>query len=201
MRRVRVGWAAGILCLAGAGMVEATPLSAVSGLTTCIAGRSQQFCSTNGLLMRASGEVLPESLADIVSVLAVTGEGEVTLDRSAELIGDRLGDVAFGPVVVSPQMICSIQLSFDQRVDSSMRAARWTPAVKKWGTASVDRSQVELTLGTAMTSLEAATMNMNTRAMAKQDYVSFALVNQAHISAAPEPEEAVAEEGEEASPQ
>jgi hypothetical protein len=188
MRRVYLG----LVCVLTCGTLQATPLTKVEALTTCIVGRSLQFCTMNSGLLGAAGGALPESLADLASVMAVTGESELALlDRSAELSMDRFSDPAFGPVVVCPQMMSSIQLSFDQRADMAGGQARAFAA---------RRVQIELTLGSALTGTEPGT-DLNGRSAVKNEYVNFALVNQAHISAAPAPSEEEAEEGDEASPQ
>lgn len=82
-------------------------------------------------------------------------------------------------VVASPQMISSIQLSFDTHFDAAH---------------NTDNRQIDLTLRAAMNTLEDAGKNFNVRSMGASDYVSFSLVNQVHVSTRPavieeEPEE------------
>jgi hypothetical protein len=186
---VNVRLAVGMICLAGSFGVKATPLVAIDARTTCLRGSSQTLCILNGLLTGPAGASLPSTLADLTLLTGITGEtGTQFLDRSAELAD---GEFAAAPLVVGPQMFCSIQLSFDPRVDLGrngarnfeglLEARRNTRAVLRPGTPLIDSLQIELTLGSALSALESGGGGgLNARSPGKQDYVSFALVNQFH---------------------
>lgn len=111
-----------------------------------------------------------------------------SVDRSPEM-----GETE--AIVASAQMITSIQLSFDTRFDLGGRllggtegffdARRLSPYAR-----SIDKRQVDLTLGVAFKGFESEAANYQ----ANTSYVSFSLVNQAHASTRPviaddEPEE------------
>jgi hypothetical protein len=203
MRQVYLGAVAVTACLAWVAPLEASPFSSVDATTTCLTGRSQQFCVLTGTMLGPKHQALPESLADISSITTLIGEAEgPVFDRSAALTVDTFADETYAPLVVGPQMMASVQLSFDSRVDIAGRkigvesffAARRQPLTAR-RTVGLDTMQLELTLASALPTL-GAEKSVSERALSKSDYVSFALVNQAHVSMQPAPSPA-AEESEE----
>ena len=108
---------------------------------------------------------LPASLGDLDTTAAV--------DRSPEM-----GET--DAIVATPQMISSVQLSFDARFDLGGRsiggtegffdARRQAPYAR-----NIDRRQVDLTLGVAIKGFESETANFNS--MGNSGYMNFSLVN------------------------
>jgi hypothetical protein len=101
-------------------------------------------------------------------------------------------------LVVSAEMVFSVQMSLDSRVDASgPRLASIGPLFQLPGRnagrpqqGGLDRRQiVDVTLGAVANSIQTA-QSVNMRELAKGDYMSFSLVNQAHLNARPiaEPE-------------
>jgi hypothetical protein len=204
MRGGHIRWATG-LALLGVSLLRATPFSSVDALTTCIPGRSQDYCTLTGQLTGPSGTSLPSSLADITSIKAIIGEVAVPVfDRSPEL-ADQFSEEGYAPVVAGAQMMCSIQLSFDPANDIGGREAvgggtsvdTRRQAIAAHRGVALSSLQIELTLGAAMTSLLDRDRSITISPPGKRDYVNFGLVNQFHVSTRPvfkdEPEE---EEGD-----
>jgi hypothetical protein len=140
------------------------------------------FIALEGATGQSTTLGLPAGFGDVGATAAV--------DRSPEM-----GET--DAIVASPQMISSVQLSFDAKFDLGSRpiggtegffdARRLTPYAR-----NIDRRQVDLTLGVAFKGLESEAVNF--QSMGNSGYMSFSLVNQAHISTRPavpddEPEE------------
>lgn len=190
-----------MVCLACSLCLRATPVIAIDARTGCGSAAGQIFCNEVGRLSSPSGTALPATLANLTLLMAITGEGETQVpDRSIELsAGDFLGDdselpFTYAPLVVGPQMICSIQVSFDPRLDLSRRGAEGAfearRSVRAGSRASnpwAETLQYELTLGTVMSAIGSENKR-GVRAMEQKDYVSFALVNQFHIAQPVQPE-------------
>ena len=206
MRQACLKFAAALVYLGASLGLQATVFNEVNATTTCIVGRSQDFCTLAGSMLGPKGVPLAGRLADIYAIADLVGERPgAFLDRSMEMtnqLADVLEDNGDSPLVVGPQMMSSIQLSFDAQLDLS-RPRRMAgperyfdarrPSTARHRRTVLDSLQFELTLGTAMT-LRETEQTISGRALGKSDYVSFSLVNQAHFvnepAAVEEPEQA-----------
>jgi hypothetical protein len=196
--------AASTLWAGCATVLEATPLIGLNAAGTCANQEERQSCSELGILTGWRGAPLPENLADLYTITVITG------DRSAAMINglwlsrhlpEALSAAAAAAgqeeMVVSAEMVFSVQMSLDARIDASeprlgaigsvfplpaRKAGRLQPG-------GFERRQIDVTLGAAVNSIQ-TTQNVNMRDLAKSDYMSFSLVNQAHLNARPmaEPE-------------
>jgi len=186
---------AAVLALAGGSVSAwATPFERVDATTTCISGLNQQYCILTGAITGANGTLLVSALTDLTALTPATAEPpDAFLDRSGEL--DLTGVNDTDPIVSGPQMMSSVQLSFDPRLDLSPRRPGRLSGREVFragrafaGLRGPELSQIELTLGASMRA-SGGEKSIAERSLPKSGYVSFALVNQAHVAAKVDVEE------------
>ena len=160
-----------LLAVGGASSLVATPVTDIDRATICKLDHSD-YCLFDGILTAANGTALPARLADISVIDLLTGEDV----QPANALPNVDLEETYSVVVVSPTMLCSVQLSFDPRLDTG--ASAFQPLEIR-SDVRFDARQVELTLGAVMSSIRGEKV-IGARAFGKNDYMNFSLVNQLH---------------------
>ena len=152
MKAFLVRFASGAALLASSVCLQATALVELTVATTCWSSGDDQFCNSHGELTGIRGQALPSSLANL-SIFTVPLPTSIFDEET---------------ITATPEMITSIQLSFNPRVDESVArisvndslfdAPNHPQLSARTGFINaaimIDSGQLELTLGSALRSGE-----------------------------------------------